>query len=243
MYGFLKSISIVTLTAAAGLAYAEAPTPPPGTTTCRWVGDDKVCTTYHKAKKTYGDGHLRPAEVKQCLLDKRALAADSAQFNTDKAGVNKDAEAVNASTATLKKNADELQADGAKLQAMRAEIEALSKDAQAASEGGGMHEASRFNNDSPAKKIAAYNQRVAEFTNAQDDHNAKIAAYNASVNAQKEQIAKHTAASSVFDSREAALKLRAADINTRCVAGQQVYEEDMKAAEEAIAKEDAAQKK
>ena len=242
MYRTMKLLLIGGLASISLSAFAADATPPPGTTTCRWVGDEKVCTTYHLAKKTYGDGHLRPEDVKQCLLDKRRVTADAAQFNTEKTAYNTEGEGINADSISIQKNGEDLQADGKKLAASRAEIEQLAKDIQESGSSGG--QASHFgNSDSPAKKVDLYNKRVAEFTKAQDAYNAKIAAYNGAVNAQKERIAKHKAVGDAFDARELSLKNFADGVHQRCVEGQQVYEDDLKAAEAAVAKDDAAQKK
>jgi chromosome segregation ATPase len=241
MHTMLKTFFAGAFSAACFCVNAAGPTPPPGTTTCRWVGDDKVCTTYRLAKKTYDDGHLRPEEVKQCLLDKRRIASSGVQFNTEKSAYNAEGAAINAESASVQKSADELLADGNKLTTMRTEIEQLAKEAQETGSNAG--QASHFSTNTPAKKIAAYNQHVAEYTTEQKDYNAKIAAYNATVTAQKDRIAKHAAIESAFNDREKSLKEFSDSVHKRCVEGRQVYEDDLNAAVAAIARDDVTDKK
>ncbi|TXH05228.1 MAG: hypothetical protein E6R07_04715 [Nevskiaceae bacterium] len=240
MYPIARLLLVTGFTFMSFSALASDAVPPPGTTTCRWVGDEKVCTTYHLAKKTYNDGHLRPEVVKQCLLDQRRIAADAAQFNTEKAAYNSEGDSLNTNSLAVQKAAEELLADGKKLSQTRTEIEQLAKDIQSSNSDAG--QASHFGGGDPSKKIDAYNKLVASFTQSQTAYNAKVAAYNETVNAQKERIAKHKAAETAFTEREQSLKNFAAGVHQRCVEGQQVYEDDLKAAEAAIAKDDAAAK-
>jgi chromosome segregation ATPase len=232
---------ILLICALLGLSCAVAAdqAPPTGTTVCKWVGDEKVCTTYKQKKKTYGPGFLKPDEVKQCLLDKRRIAADDAQIKTDVTGLTPESDAIAAEDKALQARGDEIKAQGEKLAAQRKEIDTLGDDLKKSEPGVAANEREV---DRYQKKADIYTQKVTAFNPQNEAYKKQVDDFNAQVNTHHARVVKQNQAADDVNARLAALKNFAADFDSRCTQAQS-YDDDVKAAEAAIARDDAAQKK
>jgi chromosome segregation ATPase len=242
---FSISALLSALLLAAAPAFAADKVHAPGTTECRWVGDEKVCTTYHQKAKTYGNGFLKPQEVKQCLLDKRSIATSKPAVSEGLSAHTATAVEVQAEGDAIKKKSEEIQAQGKQLQAQRAELDDLKKqiDAPPQDEGTGLRLArAKDSRKEASDRIESFNKKITEFNEANTRYQQTLADQQKTVDAHNARVAEQNAQADLLRKKQDELAQFVAAFNQHCSKANS-YEDDISAAEAAIAKDDAAAKK
>lgn len=171
-----------------------------------------------RAEKSYGPGYLRPEQIKQCLRDRKQVTASNQELTREKARLEQEAGEIEAVEIQLRRQQAEIDHDRRVLTALRAPFKG------------------------PDEQLDDRLQQVQDFKKARAQFELKLKTYNDTVRSQQHRREPHNLAVLMLNEQLTQLDQRAKAVDARCT-GTKSYPEDVRAAREALAAEEAAQKR
>jgi chromosome segregation ATPase len=158
------------------------------------------------------EGFLLPDQVLQCLRDHGAVSALNRQLSAEK-------ERLAAEAADIARVEEDLVRQQADIAALRRGMVQRREDMRV-----------------PATDLDKHLAQVKAFNLARESFDAKVAAYNAGVNAQQARREPHNRAVIALNTQLEQLRVRSAEVDARCT-GKRSYKEDIEAAKQKLAEE------